>query len=37
LSGVLRAVTPLSTPAPLFKKLDDSVVDEEIARLADNE
>jgi methionyl-tRNA synthetase len=29
--------TPLSTPAPLFKKLDDSVVDEEIARLADNE
>ncbi len=29
--------TPLSAPAPLFKKLDDSVVDEEIARLADNE
>jgi methionyl-tRNA synthetase len=25
--------TPLSTPAPLFTKLDQSVVDEEIARL----
>jgi methionyl-tRNA synthetase len=28
---------PLSTPAPLFTKLDQSVVDEEIARLAENE
>src|ERR1700761_9005079 len=27
--------TPLSAPLPLFKKLDDSVVDEEIARLGD--
>jgi len=26
--------TPLSVPAPLFTKLDQSVVDEEIARLA---
>ena len=29
--------TPLSTPAPLFTKLDQSVVDEEIARLAEKE
>jgi len=29
--------TPLSVPAPLFRKLDQSVVDEEIARLAGNE
>ena len=29
--------TPLSTPAPLFTKLDQSVVDEEIARLGGNE
>jgi methionyl-tRNA synthetase len=29
--------TPLSVPAPLFKKLDDSVVDEEIARLGGSE
>ena len=28
---------PLSVPAPLFKKLDDSVVDEELARLTGNE
>jgi len=28
--------TPLEVPAPLFKKLDQSVVDEEIARLQDN-
>ncbi len=28
---------PLAVPAPLFKKLDQSVVDEEIARLAPNE
>jgi methionyl-tRNA synthetase len=29
--------TPLSVPAPLFSKLDSSVVDEEIARLAGDE
>jgi methionyl-tRNA synthetase len=29
--------TPLSVPAPLFRKLDQSVVDEEIARLAGDE
>jgi methionyl-tRNA synthetase len=29
--------TPLSAPAPLFTKLDQSVVDEEIARLTGNE
>jgi methionyl-tRNA synthetase len=29
--------TPLSVPVPLFSKLDSSVVDEEIARLAGNE
>ena len=29
--------TPLAVPAPLFTKLDPSVVDEEIARLAPNE
>jgi methionyl-tRNA synthetase len=29
--------TPLSVPAPLFRKLDQSVVDEELARLAGNE
>jgi methionyl-tRNA synthetase len=29
--------TPLSAPAPLFKKLDDSVVDEEIERLSGDE
>jgi methionyl-tRNA synthetase len=29
--------TPLTVPAPLFAKLDQSVVDEEIARLAPNE
>jgi methionyl-tRNA synthetase len=29
--------TPLTVPAPLFTKLDPSVVDEEIARLAPNE
>jgi methionyl-tRNA synthetase len=29
--------TPLAVPAPLFTKLDQSVVDEEIARLAPNE
>jgi methionyl-tRNA synthetase len=31
------AGTPLSVPAPLFRKLDQSVVDEEIARLAGDE
>jgi methionyl-tRNA synthetase len=31
------AGTPLSVPTPLFRKLDQSVVDEEIARLAGNE
>ncbi len=29
--------TPLSVPAPLFKKLDDSVVEEEVARLGGSE
>jgi methionyl-tRNA synthetase len=29
--------TPLAVPAPLFKKLDQSVVDEEIARLQGDE
>jgi hypothetical protein len=33
----VTAGTPLSTPAPLFTKLDQSVVDEEIARLAEKE
>ncbi len=33
----IAAGTPLSVPAPLFRKLDQSVVDEEIARLAGNE
>jgi methionyl-tRNA synthetase len=33
----VTAGTPLSAPAPLFKKLDDSVVDEEIERLSGNE
>ncbi len=32
-SRPVAAGTPLATPVPLFKKLDDSVVDEEIARL----
>ena len=32
-SRPVAAGTPLTTPVPLFKKLDDSVVDEEIARL----
>jgi methionyl-tRNA synthetase len=32
-SRPLRAGTPLATPAPLFTKLDTSVVDEELARL----
>jgi methionyl-tRNA synthetase len=32
-SRPVTAGTPLSTPAPLFTKLDQSVVDEEIARL----
>jgi len=36
-SRPVTAGTPLSTPAPLFTKLDQSVVDEEIARLADKE
>jgi methionyl-tRNA synthetase len=36
-SRPVTAGTPLSTPAPLFTKLDQSVVDEEIARLAENE
>jgi methionyl-tRNA synthetase len=33
----IAAGTPLSVPVPLFAKLDQSVVDEEIARLAGNE
>jgi len=33
----VAAGTPLSVPAPLFRKLDQSVVDEEIARLAGDE
>jgi methionyl-tRNA synthetase len=33
-SRPIAAGTPLSVPAPLFTKLDQSVVDEEIARLA---
>jgi methionyl-tRNA synthetase len=32
-SRPIAAGTPLSTPVPLFKKLDDSVVEEEVARL----
>ena len=36
-SRPIAAGTPLSVPAPLFTKLDQSVVDEEIARLAGNE
>ena len=36
-SRPVTAGTPLSTPVPLFTKLDQSVVDEEIARLAPNE
>ena len=36
-SRPVTAGTPLSVPAPLFTKLDQSVVDEEIARLAENE
>jgi methionyl-tRNA synthetase len=34
-SQPVAAGTPLSVPAPLFTKLDQSVVDEEIARLAE--
>ena len=34
-SRPIAAGTPLTAPVPLFKKLDDSVVDEEIARLGD--
>ena len=33
----IAAGTPLSVPAPLFAKLDQSVVDEEIARLTGDE
>ena len=36
-SRPVAAGTPLSVPAPLFAKLDQSVVDEEIARLAGDE
>jgi methionyl-tRNA synthetase len=36
-SRPVTAGAPLSVPAPLFTKLDQSVVDEEIARLAENE
>ena len=36
-SRPIAAGTPLSVPVPLFAKLDQSVVDEEIARLAGNE
>ena len=36
-SRPVTAGTPLAVPAPLFTKLDQSVVDEEIARLSGNE
>ena len=36
-SRPIAAGTPLAVPVPLFAKLDQSVVDEEIARLAGNE
>jgi methionyl-tRNA synthetase len=36
-SRPVTAGTPLSAPVPLFTKLDQSVVDEEIARLTSNE
>ena len=36
-SRPIAAGTPLAVPAPLFKKLDQSVVDEEIARLQGDE
>jgi methionyl-tRNA synthetase len=36
-SRPVTAGTPLSAPAPLFTKLDQSVVDEEIARLTGND
>jgi methionyl-tRNA synthetase len=36
-SRPIAAGTPLSVPAPLFTKLDQSVVDEEIARLQGND
>ena len=36
-SRPIAAGTPLAVPTPLFKKLDQSVVDEEIARLQENE
>jgi methionyl-tRNA synthetase len=36
-SRPIAAGTPVSVPAPLFAKLDQSVVDEEIARLAGDE
>ena len=32
-SAPIRPGTPLATPAPLFTKLDTSVIDEELARL----
>jgi methionyl-tRNA synthetase len=36
-SRPIAAGTPLDVPTPLFKKLDQSVVDEEIARLQGDE
>ena len=36
-SRPIAAGTPLAVPSPLFKKLDQSVVDEEIARLQGDE
>jgi methionyl-tRNA synthetase len=35
-SRSIREGTPLATPKPLFTKLDQSVVDEEVARLGGN-
>jgi methionyl-tRNA synthetase len=35
-SAPVKAGTPLTVPAPLFTKLDTSVVDEEVARLGNN-
>jgi methionyl-tRNA synthetase len=36
-SHPVAAGTPLAVPAPLFTKLDPSVVDEELGRLGGNE
>jgi len=34
-SSPLRAGTPVEPPTPLFAKLDDSIVEEELARMAE--